>query len=87
MDTLISIVLVIVGIVMLALLIKVFKTPLKWAFKLFLNAVSGFVGLIILNFLGGFIGISLGITWLNAIVVGVLGVPGVVLLLLIKYFF
>lgn len=70
---------------MLWLLFKLLKRPIKWALKLLLNALIGFVGLLILNFLGSFIGISLGINWFNAIITGVLGVPGVILLLLIKY--
>ncbi len=70
---------------MLWLLFKLLKRPIKWALKLLLNALIGFVGLLILNFLGSFIGISLGVNWFNAIITGVLGVPGVILLLLIKY--
>ena len=45
----------------------------------------GFAVLFLLNFAGGFVGLSLGINWLNAIVVGIFGAPGVVLLLLLKY--
>lgn len=70
---------------LLWLLIKLLKKPIKWAFKLLLNALIGFVGLFLLNYLGSYVGISLGINWLNAVITGVFGVPGVVLLLLIKY--
>ena len=70
---------------LLWLLFKLLKRPIKWAFKMLLNALIGFVGLFILNFLGAFIGISLGVNWFNAIITGVLGIPGVILLLLIKY--
>jgi inhibitor of the pro-sigma K processing machinery len=75
------------GILLLALLFKILKTPLKWAFKLLLNTLTGFVALLILNFFGSWVGISLGVNWINAIIVGVLGLPGVVLLLLLKYIF
>lgn len=70
---------------LLWLLIKLLKKPIKWAFKLLLNALIGFAGLFLLNYLGSYVGISLGINWLNAVITGVFGVPGVVLLLLIKY--
>lgn len=70
---------------LLWLLIKLLKKPIKWAFKLLLNALIGFVGLFLLNYLGSYVGISLGINWLNAVITGVFGVPGIVLLLLIKY--
>ena len=39
----------------------------------------------VVNFFGSYLGISLEMSWLNAIVSGVLGVPGVVILLLFKY--
>ena len=71
--------------VLLFLLFKVLSTPIRWAFKLLIHIFMGFVALFLLNLLGGFVGLSLPLTWLNAAVAGVLGVPGVVLLLLIKY--
>jgi inhibitor of the pro-sigma K processing machinery len=33
------------------------------------------------------VGLSLGVNWVNALVAGILGVPGVVLLIVIKYLF
>ena len=74
-------------ILLLSLLFRILRTPIKWAFKLLLNALIGFVALFLLNFIGEPIGLSLGVNWVNAIVTGLLGVPGVVLLLLIKYLF
>jgi inhibitor of the pro-sigma K processing machinery len=87
MEFLVIIALIAVGIGLLTILFKLLKTPLRWAMKLLLNAVVGFVALFVLNFFGSFIGLSLGVNWLNAIVTGVLGVPGVILLLLVKYLF
>ena len=78
---------VIIGGLLLGLIIKIFATPIKWAFKLLLNAVLGFVMLFVFNFLGGFIGLSITVGWLSAIVAGVLGIPGIILLLLIENFF
>ena len=76
---------IIAGVLLLFLLFRIIKTPLRWAFKLLIHVGMGFVALFLLNFLGGFVGISLGINWINAAVAGILGVPGVILLLLIKY--
>lgn len=73
------------AIVLISLMLKLLRKPIKWAFKLLLHALSGFVFLFIFNFFGGFLDLSLGLNWINAIVTGVLGVPGVVLLLLLKY--
>jgi inhibitor of the pro-sigma K processing machinery len=85
MSLFITLVLVASGILLLALLFRILKTPLRWAFKLLLNAAIGFVALIVLNFFGAWVGLSLGVNWLNAIIVGVLGIPGGILLLLLKY--
>ena len=80
-----TIVILVVAVLAALLVIKLLTAPIRFAFKLLLNALSGFVVLFLVNFLDSFVGISLGINWFNALVVGFLGVPGVVLLLLIKY--
>lgn len=77
---------VVIGALLLWLIIKIFATPIKWAFKLLINALLGFVVLFVFNYLGGFIGLSITVGWLSAIVAGVLGIPGIILLLLIENF-
>lgn len=74
-----------ITVLFIILFIRLIRLPLKWAFKLLLHAIAGFVMLFLLNFFGSYINISLEMSWLNAIVSGVLGVPGVVLLLILKY--
>ena len=44
-------------------------------------------GAVSAHFFGSAIGITLGLNWINALVIGVAGFPGLVLLLLIKYLF
>ena len=72
-----------IGIALVWLLLKLLKKPIKWAFKLLFNALSGYVFLLIFNFFGGIVGLHVPITWLSAIVTGVFGIPGVVVLLLL----
>ena len=45
----------------------------------------GFLILILINYLGSYIGISIGINWINALVVGILGLPGAALLLILHW--
>ena len=85
MDKITILFLAVIGVLLLFLLGKLFKTSLRWALKLLFNALIGFAGLLLLNFIGAPIGIGLKLNWFNAIVTGVLGVPGVILLLLIRY--
>ena len=70
---------------LIALCVVIFLKPLGCLLRLLVNTLGGFVVLFILNFLGGFIGISLGLNWVNAIVVGILGLPGVGLLLILQW--
>ena len=69
------------------ILLKVFSTPLRLAAKLALNTLLGFAELIIVNFLGTWVGVAIGVNLVNAVVAGILGIPGVVLLLLTKWLF
>lgn len=70
-----------------ALLIKVFSAPLKLAMKLALNTFFGYIALLLCRVFGRFLGLTLGVNLLNALVVGLLGIPGFFLLLLIKWLF
>ena len=70
---------------LLILIFIIFKTPLKLIFKLLLNTVTGFIVLFAVNYLGSFIGISVPVNWINAIIVGILGVPGVGVVLVLNY--
>lgn len=77
---------IIIIIAVLALVVFIIlKKPIKIILKLLLNTVIGFLALFIINYLGSFIGISIGVNWINAVVVGIFGVPGVALLLLLKW--
>ncbi len=73
-----------VGFSLIGLLLKILKGPMKLAWKLFLHALMGFVFLFIFNFLGAWVDLSIPLTWINAIITGVLGIPGVVLLLILQ---
>lgn len=78
---------VVICILLVVLLFKIIKTPLKWAFKLLIHAASGFIALVILNFFGGIVGLSLEVNIVNCLVAGILGLPGVILLLVLEYLF
>lgn len=83
---------VIVVIILLALLFKIIKSPIKWALKLLFHAAMGFIALFLLNWACKTFGINSGVNLIdpnliNCLVAGVLGVPGVILLVLIKYIF
>ena len=78
--------LILCGLVVLLILYKVFTAPMRFLLKLALNTLLGFIALILLNTLGAGIGVALGVNWVNAVTIALLGVPGLALLLLIKWF-
>ena len=80
-----TIAILLIAVLAVFLLIKLLTAPIRFAGKMLINALVGFVVLFLLNFAGSIVGLSLGINWFNALVVGVFGAPGVVLLLLLKY--
>lgn len=69
-----------IGIFILALIIKFFKWPLK----ILLNGIFGVFLLYIVNFLGAGFGIHIGINIVTALIAGILGIPGVAVLILFK---
>lgn len=87
METISSLLILAAVVVGVILLLKILSAPIRLAFKLLINAGVGFLILFVVNFFGEFVGFTLGINLLNALVAGILGVPGVVLLILIKLFF
>lgn len=59
--------------------------PLKYLGKLILNGIIGGILLLILNFFGKFIGVTIGINPITALIVGFLGIPGILMLLILQY--
>lgn len=76
----------ITGIILLIAVVRVFIAPIKILLKLAFNTILGFAMLIALNYFGAYIGITLGVNLINAAVVGIFGLPGLALLLLLKWF-
>lgn len=73
------------GILLLIVLFRVFSAPIRLAVKLLIHAVIGFAALFAINFLGAAVGIAVEFTWLNALIAGLLGVPGVILLIVLQF--
>ena len=73
------------ALALLAVALRVFSTPLQLILKVGLNTLLGLLALALLNATSAFTGLSLGVNLFNALVVGVLGVPGLGLLLLAQW--
>ena len=76
------------GLVLLFLavaIIRLFKTPLKLALRTVGNTALGFGALWAINLTTAYTGLSLGLNLFNALTIALLGVPGLGLLLLVKW--
>lgn len=75
------------GLVVLYVLAMVLVVPLKWIGKLIISSIIGFIVLTVINLIGGALfGFTLPLNVVNALVTGIFGVPGVVLLVILKLF-
>ena len=63
---------------------KLFLWPLKMILKLIINSVIGGVVIVIINAVGANLGLLIPLNMINALIVGVLGLPGAILLLLMS---
>ena len=87
METLSGILLIAALVVGAVLILKILTNPIRWIFKLLINAAFGFVLLFLVNFFGDPVGIYISVNFISAVVAGFLGVPGVILLVLLQFLF
>uniref|UniRef100_UPI0037DDE29E pro-sigmaK processing inhibitor BofA family protein n=1 Tax=Methanobrevibacter smithii TaxID=2173 RepID=UPI0037DDE29E len=73
-------------IVVLWIIGKIFSVPLKALFKLIINSVLGGLLIFIINLIGAVWNFHIGLNIVTAILVGILGIPGAVLLVILKLF-
>lgn len=65
---------------------KIFLFPIKKILKLVLNTIIGGAIIYIINLIGASFGFHIGLNILTALVVGILGIPGAILLIILKIF-
>ena len=61
------------------------RKPLRWLLRLLGRTLAGLVGLFAFSQISGFIGVTLGVNLINALVVALLGLPGFGLLLMANW--
>lgn len=71
-----------VGILAIAIILKLLKLPIKLLMKFISNSVVGVLILCIVNLFG----VGLKVTIINAFLVGVFGIPGVIALIIWEKF-
>lgn len=63
---------------------RIFIVPVKKILKLVLNYIIGGIVIFIINLVGASFGFHIGLNFFTSIVIGFLGLPGAVILIIIK---
>jgi len=74
-------------IILLSVLVLLFFKQVKSFFLLILNTIFGWAGLYIFNLLFASTNLFIGINLASASIVGVLGIPGLLLLVVLKFIY
>ena len=74
-----------VVIFLLVALARILSAPLRLALKLLVNTASGLIALWLVNLLSPITGVYLGLNVVNGLIVGIFGLPGLVLLILLQW--
>ena len=72
----------IIPVLIAVLVFKLLFSQVKLIWKILVNSLSGFVCLWLLNLASGITGIVFEINFITTLIVGFLGIPGIILLLI-----
>ncbi len=73
----------IIGIIIIG---KIFIVPIKIIAKIVMNSILGAILLYLINLIGAMWGLHIGINAITALIVGILGIPGAILLTVLAIF-
>lgn len=76
----------IIAIAVLFIVLKILSLPMKLIIKLVVNGLIGGVVIWLINLIGASFGFAITLNWITALVVGILGIPGVIILTIIQLF-
>ncbi len=72
------------GIMIVFMISWIFVTPLKFLGRLILNSLLGAVFLILFNLVAQYFNFHIGVNLMTAMMLGILGIPGFIAILLLK---
>lgn len=87
MNFLMSILPFLIAMVVLFVILKLVSMPFKVVIRFLLNSVLGGLVILVINYIGTSYGVGIGLNVFTSIFVGITGLPGVLVLFLLNYFF
>ncbi len=73
------------GIMLVFMVSWIFVKPLKFLGKLILNSLLGALFLIIFNYFGQYFDLYIAVNEVTALMLGILGIPGFIAILMVKF--
>lgn len=80
-------IILILCIIAVIIVARILAWPLKKILKLLLNIGLGLLMILLVNVFGSYIGLSIPFNTVTALVSGLLGLPGVIVLVILHYIF
>ncbi|HHU91268.1 MAG TPA: pro-sigmaK processing inhibitor BofA [Clostridiaceae bacterium] len=75
----------IIGVLIVFAFGKAMLLPLKILLRLVINGILGGIAIIIINLIGAPLGFTISLNLFSAFVAGILGLPGIILLVILKF--
>ncbi|NLO99112.1 MAG: SigmaK-factor processing regulatory BofA [Clostridiaceae bacterium] len=75
----------VIGVLIVFAFGKAMLLPLKILLRLVINGILGGIAIIIINLIGAPLGFTISLNLFSAFVAGVLGLPGIILLVILKF--
>lgn len=72
------------AIIVIFIFAKIFIIPIKWILRLIVNSIVGIILLWIINLMSANYNFVIGINFFTSLTVGLLGVPGIIMIILLK---
>ena len=63
---------------------RIFVVPISKILKLVLNSILGGITIYLINWIGGMVGFHIGLNIFTSVLIGMLGLPGAVCLVIVK---
>ena len=74
-----------IALAILYVVLKILSLPIKLIVKLLINGLVGGIVIWLINLVGVNFGFAITLNWITALIVGILGIPGAIILVILQF--
>ena len=74
-----------IGVAILFVVLKLLALPMKLIIKLVINGIVGGIIIFVVNLIGSNFGFVIDLNWITALIIGILGVPGAIIVAILQF--